>query len=71
MTSLKLRSGHFHYIMMEEHTNYMSDILDISHSDRCLNIGSVSRVPCSFIREMRHLSVFAMNLPSQTGHEIL
>ena len=24
MTSMKFSSGHFHYIMMEEHTNYMS-----------------------------------------------
>ena len=45
--------------------------LNISHSDRCLNIGSVSRVPCLFIQEMRHLSVFLMHFPPQPGHVIL
>ena len=46
---MKLRAGHFHHIMMEEHTNVS---LNISHSDGCLTIGSVSRIPCPFITEM-------------------
>ena len=45
--------------------------LNISHSDRCLNIGSVSHIPCPFIREMRHLFVFPMYFPPQPGQVIL
>ena len=42
--------------------------LNISHPGICLNIGSVSRVLCSFIPEMKHLSVFPMYFPPQPGH---